>query len=127
MRVLLDTHVVLWWAGGDRRLGEPALDVIADPANTVLLSALSVWEWTVKAAAGRLRVPDAMAEQCTAAGLLPLAFRVAHAEAVGRLPPLHADPFDRGLLAQAEVEGAVLMTADARVLTYPAQLFDVSR
>ncbi len=119
MKVLLDTHVVLWWAAGDRRLRPTAAGLIANPDNTLLLSALSVWEWTIKVALGRLQAPDGMRDRCVAAGMVPLAFDGRHAEAVGSLPPLHADPFDRGLVAQAGVEGAVLLSADARVLAYP--------
>lgn len=96
------------------------------PDNTLLLSALSVWEWTIKVALGRLQVPDGMRERCVAAGMVPLAFDGRHAEAVGSLPPLHADPFDRGLVAQAGVEGAVLLSADARVLAYPVPSLDVA-
>ena len=126
MRLLLDTHVVLWWAAGDRRLRPTAAELIADSGNTLLLSALSVWEWTIKAALGRLQVPDGMMQRCVAAGMVPLAFDGRHADAVGALPPLHADPFDRGLVAQAGVEGAVLLSADARVLGYPVASLDVT-
>lgn len=127
MKLLLDTHVVLWWAEGDRRLQRRASALLADPGNTLLLSALSVWEWTLKASLGRLELPGEIRERCVAAGMVPLSFDGRHAEAVGSLPSLHADPFDRGLVAQAGVEGAVLLSADGRVLAYPVPSLDVSR
>lgn len=112
MKLLLDTHIVLWWAAGDERLRPTAAALIADPGNTLLLSSLSVWEWTIKMAFGRLAIPERMTQQCTAVGMVPLSFDAVHAKAVGALPAIHADPFDRGLVAQAQVEGAILVSAD---------------
>jgi len=119
VRFLLDTHVLLWWLVGDPRLGATAHELLRDASNEVLLSAVSVLEMAIKAAPGGLVLPvtsgelaaDAVAED----GFTPLPITLEHAAAVERLPRIHADPFDRLLVAQAQVEGVPLVTAD-RVL-----------
>ena len=104
MRLLLDTQIVLWALTGSARLGAMAHDLIADPGNEIYVSTASIWEIAIKHALGRGQMPVSgarAAELCAAAGYreLPVAWR--HAVVVESLPPLHADPFDRILVAQA--------------------------
>ena len=119
--LLLDTHLLIWAARYPERLPEDARDRIADTANTPAFSSASIWEVAIKAARGRetFRVDAALLRRgLLAAGYREMAVTGEHAIAVGRLPPLHKDPFDRILIAQAEVEGATLLTADATVARY---------
>lgn len=116
-RLLLDTHVVLWWLTGSR-LETGAEEAIADPANTVLLSLASVWEVSTKQALGKLELPEDVADAAVAEGLTLLGIEVTHLRVVGRLPQHHRDPFDRLPVAQAQVEQAVLVTRDARLSDY---------
>lgn len=118
MRLLLDTHVLLWWLGDDPALGEIARAVIADPANLILLSAASVWEIRIKQAIGKLDLPADFAEVLAEQAFEPLAVTVSHAHAVKELPLLHRDPFDRMLVAQARIERLTILTRDHLIMQY---------
>jgi PIN domain nuclease of toxin-antitoxin system len=111
VRLLLDTHVFLWWRERSPRLEEEALRAIAG-ADVVLVSAASAWEIAIKSALGKLRLPGPLEPAVEESGFsrLPIEFR--HAAAVEALPPHHGDPFDRMLIAQALVEGLTLVTHD---------------
>lgn len=105
MRLLLDTHILLWWLADDRKLAKNARAIIANPDNDVLVSSASLWEISIKAALGRLEVElDDLEDAISRNGFrsLPIGFR--HAITAGRLPAIHRDPFDRMLVAQAGVE-----------------------
>ncbi len=117
MRLLLDTHVFLWWRANDRRLGPAARAAVAD-AEVVFVSAATAWEAAIKAALGRLRYPDTIEAGVEASGFEKLAITLAHAERAARLPPHHADPFDRMLVAQAALEGLTLVTHDRALARY---------
>lgn len=117
MRLLLDTHVVLWWLGDDKRLSPAARDEIVI-AEEVRVSAATVWEIAIKRALGRLDVPDDYLEHVERTRFRPLAIGFEHAEAAGALPRHHDDPFDRMLVAQARVERLTLVTADRRLAEY---------
>ena len=123
MRLLLDTHAFLWWCGDDPRLGDVERLAIRDGANEVFLSAASVWEMAIKQALGRLQVPERASAAVARLGFesLPIAF--AHAEAAAVLPPLHRDPFDRLLVAQARTEGLTLVTRQLPIRAYPGVAF----
>jgi PIN domain nuclease of toxin-antitoxin system len=108
----------LWWLNEPRLLSDEGQAAIADRENDVFLSAASVWEAAVKEAAGRLSVPRPFAESARREGLVELGIRWEHAERAARLPALHGDPFDRILVAQAQVEKLVLVTRDPRVRAY---------
>ncbi len=123
MRLLLDTHVFLWWCADDDRLGPVERDAIRDPANDIYLSAVSVWEITIKQALGRLRVPELPSAAAARLGMQPLPMTAEHAEATSALPPIHQDPFDRMLVAQARVESLTLVTGDETVRSYPGVAF----
>ena len=123
MRLLLDTHVFLWWCADDSRLGEPERAAIRNGANEVFLSAASVWEMAIKQTLGRLEIPQPASAVAARLGIEPLPVSFEHAEATLQLPPLHRDPFDRLLLAQARVESVTLVTRDPQVRAYPGVAF----
>lgn len=116
-RLLLDTHVFLWWRADDRRVRRPTRDAIA-AADVVFVSAASAWEAAIKTALGRLKIPDTVEAGVLASGFERLPISFAHAEAAGRLPQHHADPFDRMLIAQARLEGLTLVTHDRQFEPY---------
>jgi PIN domain nuclease of toxin-antitoxin system len=118
MRLLLDSHVVVWWSAYPGRLRASTREAIASPDNEVLLSAASVWELGLKIARGKLRLPDGYAARLIAAGLEELPVSIVHADRATTLPPLHGDPFDRLLIAQALEEGLVLVTSDRAIAGY---------
>ncbi len=118
MRVLIDTHIFLWWDQQLRRLSRPLRAAIEDEANEIVVSAATIWEIAIKRAIGKLRF-----DRPTVAAVLALGFEIlpvagAHAEHAGGLPPHHNDPFDRLIIAQAYLEGMVLGTQDRRMLPY---------
>ena len=110
MNLLLDTHVLIWWDEG-RRLTSAARQAIQD-ATTVHVSSASAWEVAIKIGLGRLRPTRTISQAVEESGFLELPILYAHAERVATLPDLHRDPFDRMLVAQAEVEGLVVVTRD---------------
>lgn len=112
MKLLLDTQVALWWLQGDPRLRQPARDLMA--SHPCLLSIASLWEVAIKHRLGKLPIaPDALRDHMLAAGATLLAIRDIHVIETGRLPPVHEDPFDRLIIAQAKLEGLVAISADA--------------
>jgi PIN domain nuclease of toxin-antitoxin system len=126
VRVLLDTHALLWWLAGDDRLPPGVGDLIDDPATRVHVSSASLWELVVKTAAGRLRLDDDPAvlftEPLDAAGFRVLPVDRRHVLALPELPDLHRDPFDRMLVAQALVEDLDVVTGDRQVRRYPVRV-----
>lgn len=119
MRLLLDTHVVLWWQTDDRRLGREARKAIAT-ADIVWVSAVSGWEASIKAALGRLRLDEKFRILVAADEFTELPVSLAHTERLLDLPPHHGDPFDRLLVAQALVEKATVVTHDRAIEPYGA-------
>ena len=117
MRLLLDTHVVLWQLAGERQLPEAARASIAD-ADDLLFSVASFAEIGIKAAVGKLDVPDSLPQRVADAGVRTLSLSAAHGLAVATLPVHHRDPFDRLLIAQAITEGLAIVTADRRFKPY---------
>lgn len=125
MRLLLDTHVLLWWLADDPKLPDSIKAAIAG-ADEVLLSAATAWEIAIKRAAGRLTVPfDDFEAVATAEGFTLLPMTAAHAWAAGALPRHHGDPFDRILIAQAMLEGLVLVSIDGMMQRYGVALLAV--
>ena len=118
MRLLLDTHVLLWWLADDAQLGADARAAIGDGESHVAVSAASAWEIAIKQRLGKLRAPDDLAAQLARHRFVPLAVTVPHARRAGALPPVHDDPFDRMLVAQAELEGLIVVTRDAAIGRY---------
>jgi PIN domain nuclease of toxin-antitoxin system len=117
VRLLLDTHVVLWWLDDDKRLSAAARDEIV-VAEEVRVSAATVWEIAIKRALGRLEVPDDYLDHVERTRFRPLPITFQHAESAGALPRHHDDPFDRMLVAQARAEHLTLVTADRRLGDY---------
>lgn len=116
-RLLLDTHVFLWWQLDDARLSGDARESIAG-ADVVFVSAASAWEVAIKMSLGKLVLHTPFAKGVLAAGFAPLAVDFAHAEALTELPMHHRAPFDRLLVAQAMVEGLTLVTHDRTLERY---------
>ena len=112
MNLLLDTHVLLWALDSPERLDDRARDAIRDPRNRVVVSSASAWEISIKTALGKLRFDGDLTAVLKAVGFDPLAIDVEHALAAGALPPVHQDPFDRMLVAQARAEGLTVVTRD---------------
>lgn len=121
MRLLLDTHIVLWSLSGSRRLNRPVRQAILT-ASEVFVSAASIWEAAIKASLGRLTVDADLPSSVSRAGFTMLPVTFAHAHAVGDLPLHHRDPFDRMLVAQALAERLTLVTADDELGAYDVPL-----
>ena len=125
MRLLLDTHVWLWWLGDDRRLGRRARQALGNPRNEVYVSAASAWEIAIKSALGKLRLAKADLEaEIAANGFLELEVRTRHAIRAGGPGPVHEDPFDRMLVAQAQVEDLTVVTGDPMFERYGVSLLE---
>jgi len=124
VRLLLDTHAFLWLHTARKRLGEH-LAVAVDPHTELLLSAASSWEIAIKHALGRLPLPEPpqryVPSRMRAIGAVAVPIEHSHALAVAALPPLHGDPFDRLLVAQARALDVPILTADAAVAQYPVR------
>lgn len=117
MRLLLDTHALLWWLA-DEQLTAEARAAIADPKNAVAVSAASAWEISIKKALGKLAAPDDLDEQVRACDFAALPISISHAMTAGQLPRHHDDPFDRMLIAQAQLEQMTVITRDKRFGDY---------
>jgi PIN domain nuclease of toxin-antitoxin system len=118
VRLLLDTHVLLWWLADDPQLGERGRELIATPEHVVFYSAASIWEIRIKAALGKLELPDTFADALSAQAFESLSVTSAHAHALRDLPMHHRDPFDRMLVCQARLENLTLVTHDAALTAY---------
>jgi PIN domain nuclease of toxin-antitoxin system len=118
VRVLIDTHVFLWWDQQLRRLSRPLRAAIEDETNEIIVSAATVWEIAIKRAIGKLRFDRPIVAAVLALGFEILPVAGAHAEHAGGLPPHHNDPFDRLIVAQAYLERMLLGTQDRRMLPY---------
>lgn len=119
MRLLLDTHALLWWLNDDDKLGDHVRSLILDPENDVLVSAVSLWEITVKLRIGKLDADiDEILEILPAQGFGRLEITDAHLLTLRELPVHHRDPFDHLLMAQAAAEGAHFVSQDQHVPLY---------
>ena len=118
MNLLLDSHAFLWWIGSREPLAAGAFEAISDPTSVVVVSAASVWELSIKRALGKLTATGVFEEEIADHGFVPLPITVEHAERAGGLPRHHEDPFDRMLVAQAQIEDLVLVTRDPAMAAY---------
>ena len=124
MKLLLDTHIVVWWGDNSPRLAPAIRAVVADSANEVFLSSVSWWELAIKAAKGHLAIPTGLRSRLRQDGFRDLPITAEHALGVARLPLLHRDPFDRLLVAQALAEGLVLVTHDDVLTRYDVPVLE---
>lgn len=126
MRLLLDTHIFLWYISADPKLPVILRDVIQDPANEVFLSAASVWEAVIKSSLGKLPLPapaeEYLPHQRALHHIATLPVEEGALHHFAKLPPLHRDPFDRILVAQALQHDLTLVTGDDAVKAYPVKL-----
>ena len=122
MKLLLDTHTFIWWANEPEKLSEKALAACQADSNTLLLSVVSVWEMQIKMQLGKLKIgrpiEELMKTQQQANGLQILSIELGHVLSLSNLPSHHKDPFDRLLIAQAGVEGAMLVSVDPAFSSY---------
>jgi PIN domain nuclease of toxin-antitoxin system len=125
VKLLPDTHVLLWAAGAPKRLPHAARELIDDPANALVFSVASIWEMAIKASLKRggfaVDVP-VLRRDLLDSGYTELGITGVHAIEAAALPPLHGDPFDRMLIAQARLEGLLLLTSDKQVAEYPGPI-----
>ena len=130
MNLLLDTQTLIWWREGSRKLGPRARAAIESDVDAVRISAATAWEIAIKWRTGRLKLPEAPHRWVPAAlassGFDGLVVTVEHAVAVAALPDHHSDPFDRVLIAQAQIEGLRIVTSDAAFDDYDVPLLDAS-
>ncbi|HYI12206.1 MAG TPA: type II toxin-antitoxin system VapC family toxin [Thermoanaerobaculia bacterium] len=119
MRLLLDTHILLWWVMADRRLSKALAGIIASPENDVAVSAASLWEIAIKRTLGRIEVDlEELLSSMTEDGFTELPLRFGHSLRLEALPRHHDDPFDRILIAQSIADGRRLVTKDDSILAY---------
>jgi PIN domain nuclease of toxin-antitoxin system len=119
VRLLLDTHILLWWLADDERLSKSALATIADPMTEVYVSVVSLWEIASKVGKGKLRTDlEEITEQIALTDFRMLAVEADHVRAYAKLPALHNDPFDRMLVAQAIAEPLRLLTHNRHLSPY---------
>jgi PIN domain nuclease of toxin-antitoxin system len=126
LRILLDTHVFLWWVSErGARVSDRARESLGDGATEAAMSIASVWELAIKAGSGRIDLPDAIEryvpDRLRHHGFDLMSIDLAHAFRAGALPRIHGDPFDRMLIAQAQVEGLPIMTADPAISLYDVE------
>ena len=126
MNLLLDTHVFIWHVMADHRLGMQHRRILTDPANTLFLSAASIFEMSVKVANGKLELPHHYKNNLPLIyeehDFVPLVITPHHANAAGQLPGVHRDPFDRLLAAQSIVEAMLIMSGDKQIAGLGAQV-----
>jgi len=118
MKLLLDTHALLWWLEDSSELSAAARAEISEPRNLVYVSAVSLWEIVIKRSLGKLDMPDDWVDSVREEPFRRLEVTWEHAIHLGTLPPFHRDPFDRLLISQAAVEGLVLVTRDGVCESY---------
>jgi PIN domain nuclease of toxin-antitoxin system len=120
--LLLDTHALIWALEDNPRLSPEARAAVEDTGNTVLASAVSAWEISIKKALGRLDAPDDLADAVEAAGFTKRVITFADARRLAALPDHHRDPFDRMLIAQALEDGAPIVSCDPLIARYQVQI-----
>lgn len=125
MRLLLDTNALIWTLVRRERIPPAAMDAIEDEANEVFVSVISAWEVEIKAAKGRLGTPADLGGALEAQGFEPLAVAMRHVHSVESLPRHHRDPFDRMIIAQAQLEGMTIVTSDNEIRRYPVSVMAI--
>jgi PIN domain nuclease of toxin-antitoxin system len=118
VRFLLDTHALVWWLANDPGFRPEAREALLEGRSFVAVSAASAWELSIKSAAGKLSAPEDLPAQLERHRFVHLPMTIAHALLAGSLPPHHNDPFDRMLVAQAQLEDLTIVTRDPRIAAY---------
>jgi PIN domain nuclease of toxin-antitoxin system len=124
MRLLLDTRVLLWWLDDSPELSDATKELLRTEPS-VHVSAVSPWEIAIKQSLGKIRGPEDLAERARDSQFTPLPVGAGHGVRAGKLPPHHRDPFDRVLIAQAQIEGMTLVTRDKWMQQYDVQILPV--
>ena len=124
MNLLLDTQALLWWLDDDPTLSDTARSAIASFSNVVFVSAVSIWEITIKSAVGKLTVPDDFESVVATEPFRRLSITWEHAFGVRALPPHHRDPFDRMLISQSQIENLTLVTRDSDIRKYGVHVLE---
>lgn len=124
MNLLLDTHALIWALENNPGLSKAARNAIVDGSNRVFVSAASAWEISIKKAMGKLQAPDNLLEEVELHRFTPLSMDFQHARLAGMLPDFHKDPFDRMLVAQAQLERLTLVTRDQSVMQYDVKVLE---
>ena len=122
MKLLLDTHILLWWLTQDRKLSQTETDIITDPDNLIFVSAATAWEIAVKKMIGKLEAPDDLPAALAANNFLELPISIEHSQKLYRLPLHHHDPFDRIMVSQAMSEDLIFMTRDTKIALYDIKI-----
>lgn len=118
MNILLDTHIVLWWLMDDENLPEMHRKIISNPNNFCYISAATIWEISIKSKLGKLKISKNYTDELVKEGFLKLPVNWQHSKGVRDLPFIHRDPFDRLLIAQAQIENLTLLTVDENIKKY---------
>jgi len=126
-KILIDTHILLWWLADDNSLGPSSKKLMADPQNEVFVSGATSWEIAIKKKKGLLEAPDNIDSIVEEEGFSKLAISLFHGELAGSLEEIHRDPFDRMLIAQAQSEGLELLTVDGIIPKYGIRVIDASK
>lgn len=121
MKLLLDTHVLLWWLANDTSLSKEASQTIQTVTNLIFVSAVTAWEISIKKALGKLQSPNDLEDALLTNSFQALPITISHALLAGQLPMHHDDPFDRLLIAQSKIEGLTLITRDKKQMLYDIQ------
>ncbi len=126
-RILIDTHVLLWWLSDHESLGQVARQLMANPRNEIFVSAATSWEIAIKKKKGLLVAPDDIDGVVEDEGFSKLPITLFHGEQAGSLEEIHKDPFDRILIVQAQSEGLELLTVDEIIPKYSVRVIDASQ
>jgi len=118
LKLLLDTHILLWWLDANPTLSQEAIRLIRDPENTIFVSAVSLWEIWLKQSVGKLRLPANFLDRLAGEAFESLPLTAVQTVRIGQMEWVHRDPFDRMLIAQAQAEDLVLLTADEVLAGY---------
>jgi PIN domain nuclease of toxin-antitoxin system len=122
MKLLLDTHILLWWLIQDQKLSQTEAAIITDPDNLVFVSAATAWEIAVKKMIGKLEAPDDLPVALAANNFLELPITIEHSQKLYQLPLHHHDPFDRIMVAQAMSKNLTFMTRDPKIALYAIKI-----
>jgi PIN domain nuclease of toxin-antitoxin system len=122
MKLLLDTHILIWWLSQEQRLSQAEIDLITDSDNFIFVSAATAWEIAVKKMIGKLEAPDDLPTALAINNFLELPITIEHSQKLYQLPLHHNDPFDRIMVAQAMSEDLTFMTRDAKIALYDIKI-----